>query len=260
MELKRGKKAQVTIFIIVAILIVAIAVLVYFLFPGIRSNVGIKTSSPSEYIDTCMREKIEETIETIFLNGGSYIPNEEMSYFYLGNNIEYLCYTNEYYKPCVVQQPLLLSHVKNEIKKEIEESSVSCFESLVADYVNQGYDVNLIGEINSDNIVVEIIPERTVVRYNTRMTITKGESENYENFQIIIDNNLYQILGVAMSIVEWEEEYGDAPTSVYMDWYHNLKIEHHLQSDGTTLYIITDRDFGDVFQFVSRSVVLPPGY
>jgi hypothetical protein len=45
-----------------------------------------------------------------------------------------------------------------------------------------------------------------------------------------------------------------------MSWYPNLKIEKKLQLDGTTIYIITDRDTEEVFQFASRSVVLPPGY
>ena len=114
--------------------------------------------------------------------------------------------------------------------------------------------------LNPGDLKVELLPERVVVTSGNEMTITKGESQNFERFSIILNSNLYQIASISSSIIEWEQSYGDAPVSSYMDWYNNLKIEKKLQLDGTTIYIITDRDTEEVFQFASRSVVLPPGY
>lgn len=260
---KRGfenNRGQVTIFIIIAILVIALAVLAYFLIPNLRQNVSTQQQSPTQYIDNCMREKIMETIETTALQGGVYNIRESESYFYEGDHIKYHCYTGEYFKPCVVQYPLLTTRFENEIINEIEESSKSCFDSMVESFENQGYTVQLSKELSKEDINVDIIPERTVIRYDDKLTLTKGDAETYENFQIVVDNNIYQILGIASSIVEWEEEYGEAPVPTYMNWYHNLKIEKKLQLDGTNIYIITDRETGDKFQFASRSLVLPPGY
>lgn len=45
-----------------------------------------------------------------------------------------------------------------------------------------------------------------------------------------------------------------------MDLYHNLKIEKRKPDYGTSVYILTDKDTANKFQFASRSLVFPPGY
>jgi len=45
-----------------------------------------------------------------------------------------------------------------------------------------------------------------------------------------------------------------------MDYYHHLKVEKKKQGDGTTIYMITNRDTGDKFQFASRSVDIGSGF
>ncbi len=249
-----NNRGQVTIFIIIAILIVALAVLAYLLLPRFNSTTEVGSQTPSQYISTCLRDEVETTIDKISLQGGSASPN--FAYFYLGSNVEYHCYTNRYYDNCIIQQPLLVQHMESEILNEIGPSYNNCFQNLVTNYRNEGYEVNL----QEGTLKVEFLPERVLISSGNKLTITKGESQNFERFDIVIDSNIYQIVSIAQSIVEWEQVYGDAPVSEYMNWYPNLKIEKKLQLDGTTIYIITDRDTNDVFQFASRSVVLPPGY
>jgi hypothetical protein len=249
-----GNRGQVTIFIIIAILIVALAILAYLLLPGLRTTSEVGAQTPSQYIDTCISEKIETTLETISIQGGSMNP--EAYYFYLGDDIEYLCYTNQYYENCVIQKPLLIQNIESEILNEIQNDYNSCFQSLVANYRNDGYEVVLTqGILNAG-----LLPERVVISSGNKLTITKGESQNFDKFDIVLNSNIYQMASIALNIIEWEQVYGDAPVSDYMNWYPNLKIEKKLQLDGTTIYIITDRDTEEVFQFASRSVVLPPGY
>jgi hypothetical protein len=45
-----------------------------------------------------------------------------------------------------------------------------------------------------------------------------------------------------------------------MNYYHDLKVEKKKQLDGTNIYILTDRNNENKFQFASRSVAWPPGY
>jgi len=54
--------------------------------------------------------------------------------------------------------------------------------------------------------------------------------------------------------------FGDAETTTYMNYYRDLKVEKKKKTDGTTVYIITDRNDGNKFQFASRSIAWPPGY
>jgi hypothetical protein len=43
------------------------------------------------------------------------------------------------------------------------------------------------------------------------------------------------------------------------EYYHDLKVEKKKQIDETSIYILTNRDTGEKFQFASRSYAFPPG-
>ena len=248
-----NKSGQVTIFIIIAIIIVALGILIYLFFPQIRVNFGFAADNPSEFIQNCMEDKIKSTTETLSLQGGSLNP--ENYFLYSDDRIEYLCYTNEYYIPCVVQQPLLKQHIENEIKNEIKEESNSCFDSLRQNFEGQGFIVNL----ERGDIIVELLPNIIVVTYDRSLSITKDSTERYEKLNVVINNNLYELMSIANSILSMEVQFGDSETTIYMNYYHDLKVEKKKQTDGTTIYILTDRSTGDKFQFASRSIAWPPG-
>lgn len=260
MIVKRGNevnsKGQVTIFIIIAILIIALAVLAYFLFPKLKTTISGETQTPSQYIDTCMREKIENTIETVSLNGGDYAVNEEFSYNYRGDYIKYLCYTNEYYKECKNQEPFISEHIEEEISNEISYSANSCFEEMIAGYRNKGYEANLV----SGDTIVEILPKRIAVSFNNELTLTKEDTQTYNSFNIILNSNLYELLDVTKNIVLWERDTGESVPEAYMYYNPYLKVEKKRYSDETKVYTITDRKTNDIFRFAIRSWAMPPGY
>jgi hypothetical protein len=252
--LKRGKKGQVTIFIILAIVIVALAVLIYVFFPQIKTTIGISTENPEVYLQTCIEDKLETTIEKISLQGGSVSPTNYIAY--QNSNIEYLCYINEYYEPCVMQQPFLQTHIESEIRTEIVQDVRNCFDSMRQDFEEKGYGFNL----RTGTINVELLPERVIVNVGHILTLTKDSSDTYETFRIVSYNNLYELVSITNSILNWETNFGSAETTTYMDYYPHLKVEKKNQQDGSTIYIITDRNKGDFFQFASRSYAWPPGY
>ena len=175
---------------------------------------------------------------------------------YQDSKIEYLCYTSEYYKPCSVQQPLLKEHIESEIENEIKPAVVNCFNELKNSYESRGYTVNL----RPGNVRVELLPKRVVARFNYTLTTTKTDTERYDSFNVVLNNGLYELVSIANSIIDWESEFGDAETTLYMSYYPDLKVEKLNQVDGSTIYILTDRNTGNKFQFASRSVAWPPGY
>jgi len=254
---KEGKKGQVTIFIIIALLIVAIGVLVYLFYPKIFPSAETETKNPSIFIQECMEEEIQDTVNTLSVQGGSVNPTFYYDYYNgVGvDKVEYLCYTNQYYQKCVVQQPMLISHIQSEILNEIEDETISCFNSLKMSYENRGYDTDM----KSGNTTVELLPGKIVTTFGYELTLTKGDTEKYQNFNIVLDNNLYELASIANSIINWETQYGDAEVTTYMNYYHNLKVEKKEQLDGTKIYILTNRDSENKFQFTSRSYVFPPG-
>lgn len=255
----KNSRGQVTIFIILALIIVGAAALVYFLYPQIKSTF-FGTTDPQGFIQTCMEDKIKETVDRISLQGGSVEPRHYFSYYNNElrtlSNVEYLCYINQYYLPCIMEQPLLQGHMMNEIKKEINATANSCFDDLKKSYERRGYSASLIKGVT----IVDILPNRVLVTFNNQFTITKGETQRYEEFSVLINNNLYELSVIANSILNWEVTYGDAPVQTYMANYHNLIVEKKEQSDGTKVYILTDLNTNDIFQFATRSFAWPPGY
>jgi len=246
-------KGQVTIFIIVAIIIIAAGVLLFMFFPKVQTTLKPTDKNPPGFIEACMEDELKETINTLSLQGGSIDP--ENYFLYDDEKIDYLCYTSEYYVTCVIQQPLLKQHIENEIKNNIKTKANDCFEDLRNNFESQGYDVSLIeGETS-----VELLPQKVVVSFEKDLTLTKGDAERYAKIDVVIDNNLYELMSISNSILNLETKYGDSETTVYMNYYHDLKVEKIKQTDGTTIYILTNRDEGNKFQFASRSVAWPPG-
>ncbi|MCK5624710.1 hypothetical protein KAI04_02620 [Candidatus Pacearchaeota archaeon] len=249
-----GKRGQVTIFIIIGIAIVAIGVLIYLFYPKLQSLVRSDSNNPNAFMQTCLEDEIEDVVEILSLQGGSMNP--EHYYLYEDNPIEYLCYTNEYYITCVVQQPMLKSHIESEIKNEISPIVDACFEDLKSSFEDKGYDVIL----TEGDTTVELLPEKILTTLTHELSLTKGDTENYETFRVLVNNGLYEFIGIARSMIAWEAAYGDVETTTYMNYYHDLKVEKLNQVEGSTIYILTNRDTGGKFQFASRSVAWPPGY
>ena len=249
-----SKKGQVTLFIIIAIVIVGLAVLLYQVIPRTSTTVSGGADNPQGFLETCLKEHVEETVKTISLQGGNFEP--ELSILYQSNEISYLCYTSENFKLCSNQQPLLKRHVESEIKENIESKAEACFRQMETSFDDRGYNAVL-----SEGVTrVELLPKRVVASFdNYRLTLTKGETETHESFNVILNNNLYEFVGITNSILSWESLYGDAETTTYMTYYRDLKVEKHKQQDGSTIYILTDRNTENKFQFASRSNAGSPG-
>ncbi len=253
-RISRGKQGQVTIFIIIAIVIVVFGLLIYMFVPDIKSTIGLETKDPYSFMRSCMQDKIEVTIENLSLQGGSIHPDN--FYKYMGYDIQYTCYAAENYRLCTVQQPFLRKHIESELTDSLSDDVDSCFVALKEDYEKKGYAVNL----KKDEFKIELLPKRIMVDLGHEVTLTKDTSEKYEDFNIVLNNNLYELTAIASSITEWETTVGAAEPLKYMMLYPDLKMEKIQRSDETTIYILTDKNTEKVFQFASRSLAFPAGY
>lgn len=242
-----------TLFVIIAIVIVVAALLIYQFVPGLKST-GISTEeNPKAYMQVCIEEELQSNIEKISLQGGSLVPDHP--YMYQGVNIDYLCYTSKYNELCQVEQPLLVTHVENEIKDSIKVKVNECFDKMIEDYESKGYSVNL----KKGDVSVELSPNKIEVLLDTQATISKKQTQTYENFKYILNDDLYNRVMLAYSLVNFESQLGDMNINLYMDLSNVYKIEKIKRTDGTKIYIITERSSDKVFQFASRSLVTPAG-
>ncbi len=248
-----NNRGQLTLFIIVAVVVVALVAMVYLFFPQVLVSFGVGTTNPNIFIQNCMEQQLKDVVENVSLQGGSLNPGNFI--LYQNQKIEYLCYNANYYLPCIMQQPLLKQHIESEIKRGIKNQEDSCFNSLKDTFEKQGYAVNLARKETN----VELLPSRVAVTFVNDLTLTKQGSERFEKINVVLNNNLYELTSIADSILNWEARYGDTETTVFMSYYKDLKVEKKLQSDGSTIYILTNRNSGSKFQFASRSVAWPPG-
>ena len=146
---------------------------------------------------------------------------------------------------------MLISHIEEEIKDDIRDDVNDCFISLQENFRGRGYQV----DIRIGNVDVELLPERVVTRMNYSVTLTKTNTESYNSFNVVLNNNLYELVNIANNILEWEATYGDVEIKKYMADYRDLKVEQNAKSDGSKIYVLTDSDTGDKFQFAVRSIV-----
>ena len=253
-EFKIQSKGQVTIFIIIAVLIVGLAVLFYFVIPGAETTTVFDEENPSAFIQTCLEDKIKDTAEIVSLQGGGIAPEHYFTYNDI--NIEYLCYTNKNLESCVVQRPLLKQHIESEIESEIIGDVVSCFNALEESYKEKNYNVNMELGITT----IELLPKRIVASFDYALTVSRAQTDRYDSFSVILNNNLYELISIANSIIEWEVIEGKADPRIYMTFYPDLRVERNHRDDGTNIYVLTDKNTENKFQFASRSWVYPPAH
>lgn len=261
---KEGKRGQVTIFIIIAILIVALGTLVFLYYPKLFPGTTTESKNPSGYIQECLEEEIEENVQIISSQGGNYIVNSSSGYFYKKSNedkgkyVRYLCYTDENFdKPCINQEPFLTEHIESEILKSVNTSIKNCFDSLVREYDGKGYTVNL-KKVNPE---VKINPGIIITDFNTTLTLTRGdEVDTYSNFEIELNSNLYEILEVSKNVLIWEMNLGDSIPEAYM--YNNpyIRVEKHRKDNEVKIYVISDINTEEDFRFAVRSFASTVGY
>ena len=254
---KKSIKAQITLFVILAIIIV-VALILFFTYglPRIQAYF----SNPQAGLEKCLSDNIKKEMPAILLSGGTLNP--PLHFMYEGGMVDYLCYTSEYYKTCTMQKPFIKQTIENQIEEKAYSNIQSCFKDYVEKLIVKGYVVSASPE-NVD-LSVEIISGEIDVVINNQITATKGEEtiaySGGNLFKAEISSNVYEILMIASSILNFEARYGDSNPETFMFYYKNLKVEKKKQSDGTKVYIITDKNTKEKFKFATRSLAWPPGY
>jgi hypothetical protein len=210
--------------------------------------------SPSLQMEKCIRDSAKEGIGILSLQGGSINPKNV--YLYNGSGISYICYTNQYYVPCVMQKPMLKESIEDELKNYVQQKSVECFGKIKQTYESKGYVIFM---SDSPNIKVELIPNNVKVVADVNLEISKETTQVFKQIRADIGSDLYDFVMITNSIANFEARYGDSETMNYMYFNPDLKVEKKTRSDGTKIYILTNRNSLDKFFFATRSFARPSG-
>ncbi len=257
--IKRGMKGQLTIFIILAILIVAVVLFIFLFWPKLKTSGLSEIKNPYAYMEECIEDHIQETIEIITMNGGEYEINEQMSFLYRGEYIRFLCYTNENYRPCYKQYAFLTTHFENETLNNIREEVNACFDAMRDNYERDGYTV-IVNDSAEQEMEVRIKPGFVSTKLGKELFLTKGdENQEFKNFELKTMGNLYDVLEVVKNILTWESIVGDSVSEAYMIENPYIKVDKR-PKDNIKLYTVSHRETGEEFKFATRSFALPPGF
>ncbi len=248
-NMQKGKRGQITIFIILAILIVA-SLLIYFLWiqPAMTNQTG------KLKLDNCISDALETEIPDLAENAG--LLNPKFTYQYMGQNITYVCYTDEYYQPCIVQEPFLLNTFETSLEKSMRQRVQACYDGAIEQLRAEGY------EVKSGEIKTQVLIQPTLVEVNIEAptTITKESSQQFRQIKVTQNSQLYEILMIATSLLQYETAYGDTDTTSSMFFYPDIIIDKMKRSDGTTVYTVESKTEEIKFKFASRSYAWPAGY
>lgn len=250
-----NKRSQVTIFIIIAVVIVAV-ILFFFLFPKIKPGViGTRSSDVESTVETCIRQEAQN-ISRIMMSQGGYV-NPENYKLYEENKVQYLCYISGFYKPCINQEPVLIEHFESELKNYLEPRIESCFRTMKAGLEDANYNVNM-GEMS-----FQVEAEPNLIRIKIERVIEtqkNSESKRFEDFTIIMNSPVYNLLRIAQKIINGEAEECEYDYVSHMMFYPDYDIRKFVTGDSSKIYTIKEKYSGSEFKFAVRSCVIPPGF
>lgn len=216
-----NKRGQVTLFVILGIVIVAIIVLLL----AFRKDILPKTGSP-ENIDAtmqsiekgirqCMADAADEPIKRIGLQGG-YLSTPEGSYRRWNDYpISYLCYNLARTESCR-NRFLTVGNMEEQLSEAITENMGKCLD--IQEFASLGL-IKTIDVIPGDKLDVKVSISQDVVNIELNYKVeVKGSSGSKvkDKFEIAIRSPLGDLYEVAQDILDSETTFGRFDQLTYM--------------------------------------------
>lgn len=212
----RGRKGQITIFIIIAIVII-VGVVVFF---AVRGSLGAKEEIPQEvapivnFVQECMDTTLENTIYAVAEQGGYYQIPEESSIDVYGTRFSLYYINSEKVFPSA-------NRVENEIEDYFSEYMDYCLNLSV--FEEQGF------QINKKNLSAssKIGDENVIIKMNLPLAIKKGESVTKINsFESEINANIKKLYDTSEEVVD---SYSENPGFVCLTCLEEIANKYNLE-------------------------------
>jgi len=245
-------KAQVTIFIIVGIVIV-VGIIGSIIFMG-RVNVETPVDlGPQAFIDKCVRDIVEESVDKMLRNGGEILATRAI--MYQGEEWNYLCYQADFYQGCYNIHPMLEMQIEKEIVTDTDAAVQDCFDTMREDFENRGFDVGG----GPTEYSVNLLPGYVEINLAKNVDVSRdGASQSFEDFGTKIISPIYELVQIARDVVNSESQFCHFEYNGYMLLYPKYDIRRIDYSD-SKIYRLIDRRSGAEFRFAVRSCAFAPG-
>ncbi len=230
-------KGQITIWVIVAMMIVAsMIILAYFKGEVIIESFTGKQIQPQPFIEECTSDAVKETIEVMLSQGGFVVPTNYKIHDDI--KVSYLCYSSMIFDSCVSEHPALVSEMEEELKISIESRVDNCFSQLKQNIEKKGGSA-LVGF--GMELSVSFVPDRIEIGIKRDLVIEDGgENRGFNEVQVSVPSSAFELASIAESISNDEAEYCEFNHISYMTLNPGFDIMKSVMSDGTEIYSIKD--------------------
>ena len=254
MDAQMNSRGQIAVFVIAAVIIVAMIVLVLIARGGPSFTIP-ESFSPEQYVSACVREAVSEETDIMIKQGGFVEPRD---YMLRGTTrIAYLCKNINYYEPCINQYPRYVEAVRAELERQVKSRVSECLTTLDAELERRQYMVNRVLE---PKIRVELEPDSIVVESSVMMTLSKGDkTEKFDKLTTRVREPLYNLATVASEIVRQEAEFCYFSNDGFSLIYPEFDIRRELLQEGTKLYTIKHVSSDMSLVIAVRGCVIPQG-
>jgi len=238
----QNKKGQVTIFIIIAVVIVVAGVLIYMFYPQIKSGFSSKEDSVSLFVRSCIEDTGKDAIYFVSQKGGYFSSPIDSNI----NGIPYYYFNGKNYMPS-----------KEKIEEELSSYMNNMLTFCLQDFVNFP-EVNISqGEVETRTKIKE---GEIVLDVKYPLVIKKGESvsriEEFEDIKIPVRLGIiYDAVGKIIQEQMTHEDICLSCISGIME-ENELKIDLTNVDDGIIFTIIDEnskiKDVDLKFSFVNK--------
>ena len=251
----KNKSAQVTIFIILGILIVA-GIILYFVLSGNFSVTSGPSENPKAYMQKCVTDSVIASQDAILQANGFPARNLTNYILYNKEKIPYLCSVSMFYIACVPQEPALLNKIQTTMEDKVAIDTESCWQSLKQDYSRKGYSA----EENDSGINLSIERGFVQVSLNKVLYLTKDQdSIQLKDLVFQQPSPMFGLIDLEQTIVNYESTYCGFDALKWMQSENTILISTTRTSDQTKVYTIKDRETQKQIKFAIKTCVLPAG-
>ncbi len=249
-----NKRGQITIFIIIAVLLVAAIILLFWFYnrdvTPVQPDAG---ENPQYNIEHCINSYVEKDVNKLIENSG-YIKKSNLTKNFNGQDIPYLCFVPINYARCIVVEPVLIEHLEKEIYNDIKTKIAGCFNNLESEAEKSGYSVNMESGINFS---INLIPGDVQTIINKKITLSKaGEVKKFNEFEAKYHSNLYGMAIITQEITRQESSYCGSDYANIMRTNTWAEIDKFQTGDDNKIYTIKDTTTNDEIKFAVRGCVL----
>ena len=220
-----NKRGQITIFIIIAILIIA-GIVLFFAF---KQNIIKKEISPQEvvpiknFVQECVEERAEITIKIISEGGGYYFPPK----FSTNSGVTYYLKDEKNYMPSKEK-------IEDEISENLEKNVLGCAGNFsdFPDYIIERGNLSIKTAILNNKIDLDVNYPLTIKKENSSAIIN--------NFDIVVPARLSIIYDSVQQIVNSSSENLCLSCILIISLENDLLIDTFDYENNTIIFTILD--------------------